>query len=85
MSPPRSSSPTDEYSLLGILTKVAAEAPKATDAISEDSVADPSTGQLAPKTIQLSDPPTLLDLVGLGVRTVSFLSVRVYVASCTSL
>lgn len=42
---------------------------------------DPDTSILHPVTLPLSSPSTPLTLIGLGVRTVSFLSVRVYSAA----
>ena len=44
-------------------------------------VEDPDTSILHPVTLPLSTPSSPLTLVGLGVRTVSFLSVRVYSAA----
>jgi len=41
---------------------------------------DPDTSTLHPVTLPLNSITTPLTLVGLGVRTVSFLSVRVYSA-----
>ena len=41
---------------------------------------DPDTSTLHPVTLPLTSTTTPLTLVGLGVRTVSFLSVRVYSA-----
>ena len=46
----------------------------------DDHVEDPDTSILHPVTLSVSTPSSPLTLVGLGVRTVSFLSVRVYSA-----
>ena len=46
----------------------------------DSSSEDPDTSILHPNTLPLTTPTTPLTLVGLGVRTVSFLSVRVYSA-----